>query len=109
MVAAKVGATWFSVDKELALDLTIFDQLEAHVDGFCCFWLMESLKNPSAIELLTRRGMEGCEWTILQRLVRIETASWILIKVAAILASVAEAMKSLMILETVKMGQLRLV
>ena len=32
VIVAKVGATWFPVDKELALDFTIFDPLEAHVD-----------------------------------------------------------------------------
>ena len=32
VVVAKVGATWFPVDKELSLDFMIFDPVEAHVD-----------------------------------------------------------------------------
>ena len=31
---AKVGATWFPVDKELALDFAIFDPVESHIDCF---------------------------------------------------------------------------
>ena len=73
------------------------------------FCLMVLLANPSAIELLTWRGVAGCVWPILRRVVRIGKASWPLMKVAPILAWAAETMKFLMVLETLKMGPLRLV
>ena len=50
--------------------------------------------------------MAGCGWPSSRRVVRIGTVSGPLMKVSPILASAAEAMTFLMILETVKMGPL---
>ena len=76
------------------------------LDSFC--W-MESLANPSDVEFSTQRGLSCCGWPSLRRVVRIWTASLPLMKVAPILALAAEAMTLIMILETVKMGPLRVV
>ena len=53
--------------------------------------------------------MAGCGWPSSQRMVRTGTASWPLMKAAPILAMAGEAMTLLMILETAKMGPLRVV
>ena len=74
------------------------------LDQFC---LMESLSNPSSVELLGRRGAAGCGWSSSRRVVQIGTASWPLMKVVPVLYSAAEALTLLMILESVKMGPLR--
>ena len=76
------------------------------LDRFC---LIEFSKNPSAVELSKRRGVAGCGWPSSRRVVQIGTASWPLMKAAPILASAAESMTLLMILETVKMVPLRVV
>ena len=52
--------------------------------------------------------MAGCGWPSSRKVVRIGTASWPLMKLAPILDSEAEAMTLLLILETMKMGLLRL-
>ena len=70
---------------------------------------MELLVNPSAVKLSTWRGVASCGCPSSQRVVHIGMASWPLMKVALILASAAEAMTLLMVLETLNMGPLRVV
>ena len=76
------------------------------LDQFC---LMESLSNPSSVELLGRRGAAGCGWSSSRRVVQIGTASWPLMKLAPISASEAEAITLLMVFDTVKIVPLRVV
>ena len=72
-------------------------------DRFC---LMVSLEKLAAVELSTHMGVGGCGRSSFYKVAQMRINSCLLMKVAPISASAADAMTWLMILETVWMGPL---
>ena len=71
---------------------------------FCC--LICLLENPTAVELLTLHGVGGCLCPISSSVVRMETASFVLLNSAPHSASATNAMTLRMMVEVLRMAPL---
>ena len=60
VIVAQVSDSGLPVDEKLILACAVAYQIKAHVNRFDRFCLMVSLAKPSAVELLTWIGVEGC-------------------------------------------------